>query len=307
MKKFLVGLSALAFLLYAAPSHAQAARTWVSGTGDDSFPCSRTQPCLTFGAALALTTAGGEINVLDPGGFGGNLIINKSVSIYNDGAGEAGILVSSGNGIVINAGPTDVVNLRGLTLNGQGTGLGIHVLAAGRVNIQNCVIQQFGTGVNVPTSVDIRVKIQDSTIINNTNGVSFVPGTAVVNAAIDRSRIDNNSGIGVIANGAFGGAVGLAMADSSASLNGIHGVVARSTGNNAHVAVTLMRNNFVGNQQFGVQADGATSFVAVGDSMFANILGGAVQFVSGGVLVTYGTNQIFGPAGTGFSGPIGLQ
>ena len=117
-----IAATAVAGICFASAAQAQASRTWVSGTGLDTNPCSRTQPCLTFAGAFANTLAGGEINVLDPGGYG-NLTINKSISIYNDGAGEAGIVVSGVNAIVINAGATDVVNLRGLTLNGQGGNL----------------------------------------------------------------------------------------------------------------------------------------------------------------------------------------
>jgi len=95
---FLLGLITA---LSSAPAKAQATRTWVSGTGRDSNPCSRTQPYLPFATALAATLAGGEINVLDPGGYG-SVTINKSISIYNDGAGEAGIVVSGTNAIVIN-------------------------------------------------------------------------------------------------------------------------------------------------------------------------------------------------------------
>jgi hypothetical protein len=193
-------LLGLVTVLSSAPAGAQASRTFVSGTGLDTNPCSRTQPCLTFAAALAATVAGGEINVLDPGGFG-NVTINKSVSIYNDGVGEAGIVVSGTNAIVINAGVNDVINLRGLVLNGQGGNLGFHILAAGRVSIEKCVIQQFGTGFNVATNANVKLKIHDTTVINNTNGVSVVSGGGAANVAIERSRIDSNSGFGVQASG----------------------------------------------------------------------------------------------------------
>ena len=63
----------LALAVTAAPAHAQATRTWVSGVGDDVNPCSRTAPCKTFAGAISKTAAGGEINCLDPGGFGGVL------------------------------------------------------------------------------------------------------------------------------------------------------------------------------------------------------------------------------------------
>src|SRR5215469_11204662 len=94
-------LAALAVLLAVTSlAQAQATRTWVSGVGDDANPCSRTAPCKTFAGAISKTTAGGEINVLDPGGFGA-VTITKSISIYNEGVGEAGVLVPGINGIVI--------------------------------------------------------------------------------------------------------------------------------------------------------------------------------------------------------------
>src|SRR5215218_363048 len=109
---FAIGLALLAPLLAAAPAHAQATRTWVSGVGDDANPCSRTAPCKTFAGAISKTAASGEINVLDPGGFGG-VTITKAITIQAIGV-SAGVLVSGTNGIIINAGPSDVVSLRGL-------------------------------------------------------------------------------------------------------------------------------------------------------------------------------------------------
>ena len=70
-----IGISAF-FCIFAGPCSAQATRTWVSGVGDDANPCSRTAPCKTFAGAISKTTAGGEIDALDPGGFG-TLTITK--------------------------------------------------------------------------------------------------------------------------------------------------------------------------------------------------------------------------------------
>src|SRR5437773_11232373 len=102
-------------------AEAQASRTWVSGVGDDANPCSRTAPCRTFAGAISKTAAGGEINALDPGGFGA-VTITKSI-IIDGGNMLAGVLVSGTNGIVVSAAPTDRVVLRGLDINGIGTGL----------------------------------------------------------------------------------------------------------------------------------------------------------------------------------------
>src|ERR1700738_2056909 len=86
-------------VLIASTVHAQATRTWVSGVGDDANPCSRTAPCKTFAGAISKTATGGEINVLDPGGFG-TVTITKSISIIS--TVEAGVLAAGVNGIVVN-------------------------------------------------------------------------------------------------------------------------------------------------------------------------------------------------------------
>src|SRR5438477_11399392 len=112
-------LGCLVALLYAVPAQAQT-RTWVSGVGDDANPCSRTAPCKTFPGAISKTAAGGEINCLDPGGFGG-VTITKAITIACEGV-TAGVLVSGTNAIIVSAGPSDQVTLRGLDINGAGTG-----------------------------------------------------------------------------------------------------------------------------------------------------------------------------------------
>src|ERR1700724_2488556 len=96
---------AATMLLVASPASAQATRTWVSGVGDDANPCSRTAPCKTFAGAISKTAAAGEINVLDPGGYGA-VTITKSITISSIGF-EAGVLVAGGNGILVNALATD--------------------------------------------------------------------------------------------------------------------------------------------------------------------------------------------------------
>src|SRR5882757_6750105 len=102
--------SLLALGLSATPASALNGRTWVSGLGNDANPCTRTQPCLTFQAAHDKTAAGGEIDVLDPGGYG-TVTITKSISIVNEGVGVAGIrTVAGATAITINAGSGDVVN-----------------------------------------------------------------------------------------------------------------------------------------------------------------------------------------------------
>src|SRR5262245_34121629 len=110
------------------PAQAQIARTFVSSVGNDANDCKRLTPCRTFQRAHEATLAKGEITVLDPGGYGA-LTITKSISIINDGVGEAGVLVSGGfNAVTINAGAADAINLRGMTIKGIGFGGGLGVV-----------------------------------------------------------------------------------------------------------------------------------------------------------------------------------
>src|SRR6202140_2254442 len=129
--------------LFSMPANAQATRTWVSGVGDDANPCSRTAPCKTFAGAISKTAPGGEINVLDPGGFGA-VTITKSITISSQGF-EAGVLVSGTNGIIVQVpNATDTVILRGLDIEGLGTGIsGVLVNPGGNVTVENCTINNF--------------------------------------------------------------------------------------------------------------------------------------------------------------------
>lgn len=105
----------LTTLTLATTAQAQATRTWVSGTGDDVNPCSRTAPCKTFAGAIAKTADGGEISALDPGGFGA-VTIAKSITISGDGT-LAGMLHSLVTGVLVNA-ANKIVVLRNLSLAG---------------------------------------------------------------------------------------------------------------------------------------------------------------------------------------------
>src|SRR3989440_4176117 len=102
-------------------AQAQATRTWVSGVGDDANPCSRTAPCKTFAGAISKTAAGGEISVLDPGGFGA-VTITKAITINGEGT-LAGLLSATVNGIIVNAGANDIVTIRNVSINGAGSGI----------------------------------------------------------------------------------------------------------------------------------------------------------------------------------------
>src|SRR5712672_2878373 len=164
----------LALCLIALSAHAQS-RTWVSGVGDDANPCSRTAPCKTFAGAISKTAAGGEINCLDPGGFGA-VTITKAMTIACEGV-TACVLAAGTNGIIVNAGASDQVTLRGLDINGFGTGLnGIRFLAGKALIVDNCQIYEFTTHALGVSGSSLTVK---DTRINRLGGVGIRVTTTV--------------------------------------------------------------------------------------------------------------------------------
>lgn len=185
-------------LMVSAPAFAQATRTWVSGVGDDVNPCSRTAPCKTFAGAISKTAAAGEINVIDPGGFGA-VTITKSMTIDGQGP-QSSILASGTSGVIIN-GAGIVVNLRNLSINGASTtaGSGIRILNAAAVNIENCIIMNFtgaapgstGRGVSIETAVaNVRVTVSNSTFYNMGNpSIASVPTAGNVVLDVHNTKI----------------------------------------------------------------------------------------------------------------------
>jgi hypothetical protein len=192
-------LGFLAPLLASAPAHAQATRTWVSGVGDDANPCSRTAPCKTFAGAISKTATFGEINVLDPGGFGA-VTITKSITIRSDHV-EAGVLVSGTNGIVVNVpNATDRVMLEGLDIEGLGTGLtGVLINGSGTTTIINCKINHFTlNGVNLVGTSNARALVIDSVVTNNAGGFNIAGAGGVQNTGVSlNTRYDNNPSFGI--------------------------------------------------------------------------------------------------------------
>lgn len=238
--------------LVSLPAHAQATRTWVSGVGDDANPCSRTAPCKTFAGAISKTAAGGEIDVLDPGGFG-TVTITKSITIDGSGGSIGSILASATNGINVNAGANDTVILRNLSINGAGTTLGlngINFLAGKALHVQNVKIEHFSQhcisvapGSTAPT---VTVQILDSTLNSCQTTGLFVKnpssGTVNVNVSVEKSRFLLN-GTGVFAedgDGAGGGASVIQMSNSTVfgntnGLTQVNGGIIKSFGNNQTV------------------------------------------------------------------------
>jgi len=292
----------LFFVLSAAPGHAQATRTWVSGVGDDANPCSRTAPCKTFAGAISKTAAGGAINCIDPGGFGA-LTITKAISIACESL-EAGVLVAGTNGITVTAGPSDVVVLRGLDIEGVGSGLdGIKFNTGAALHVEKCVIRGFlgspGNGIHfAPTGVS-QLFVQDTIISDNNKaatsaGILIQPsGTGTASGLIDGVKM-LNSGNGLIVDGTqtTGNQMNIVLRNSDASSNSFTGVqvvaAAGKTYTRVIISDTAVTTNTTGISSSGQGSDVTLAYATVG----GNTTGLAIT--APGDIRSYQTNQLFG-------------
>ena len=309
MKRFVFAAFAAMVLSTASVAQAQASRTWVSGVGDDVNPCSRTAPCKTFAGAISKTAAGGEISVLDPGGYGG-VTITKSISINAEGA-EGGVLVSGANGIVVN-GPNVIVNLRGLMIEGLGTSPnGVRFISGAALHIQNCVIRRFAAGgagnqngiLFAPNTL-AELDVSDTVIADNgTAGVGAgvlirpAPGGSA-RVTLTRVQVVNNQ-LGVIADGnASIGSVVATISDSLIANNTDVGVGALSSAAGASASIVIDRSTIAHNGGVAVLGNGSNAglpkgVVRVGRSTLTGN-GTAGSANAGGLVGSYGTNQING-------------
>ena len=265
------------------PTNTPQPRTYVSGTGNDSNPCSATSPCLTFAAALALTTAGGEIYVLNSANYG-PVTINKAVTITSEGA-MGGVLATSGTAITISAGPTDVVNLRGLDIDGGNTGsVGVQFNSGQALNVQKSVIHNFSSsGINFAPSGTSTLLVSDITVTNNgSNGISLSNNAT---GALSR-LIASKNGVGILA---FGSGVSLTVTDTITG-NNTYGIGASS-------AAVMVRNSTASNNLVGIFADQSAVVRVTQSTITAN--GTGWQATNNGQVVSFGNNTLTGNATDG--------
>ncbi len=267
---------------YAA--NAQATRTWVSGVGDDVNPCSRTAPCKTFAGAISKTATNGEINCLDPGGYGA-VTITKSITIDCEDT-QGSILASGTNGVVINiTAATDTkkaVRLRGLSINGAGTGLnGVRVLAANSVNMEEVVIDGFTThGVSIETiSGTPKISIDSCAMRGNTgNGINtFITG-GTVSLDVSNSRLNNN-------------ATGLSLSSNTKATLSESVVNGNTTGLVAASSTMGVRGNTISNNTTGISALAGGVFRIMSNMITGN---GTGLSLGGGTIVSHISNVFSG-------------
>ena len=289
-----------------SPAAAQATRTWVSGVGDDANPCSRTAPCKTFAGAISKTAAGGEISVLDPGGFGA-VTITKSITINGDGT-LASIVASNTNGVIVNGSGIDVT-LRNITINGAGTGInGIRFLQGASLTLDRVDIFGFKNNSTSramdiePTNAGAEVVIRNSMFFNNSQGVEFLPpvgGSA--RGSIENAIFANNTSFGLRVNDR----ADVNVDQSQAVGNGSNGFLAASASVACSLFVnssTAAANGFGAGGGAGIKVSGSAARVRISNNMVTGNSEG-LSLLSSGVMETFQNNYVIGNTTNVVNGP----
>jgi len=256
-------------------------RVWVSGHGTDSAGCGGpTSPCRTLQYAHDnIVLANGEIDILDPAGYGA-VTIGKALSIVNDGVGTAGVQQANAAlaGITINAGASDAIYLRGLNIDGLGTGeYGILSISGGSLAATNCVVRHFQFGIIIaPTSGATVFSLSNTNVSDNAGaGILVYPtGSGSTKGTIIGGDVGRNgeNGIEVHGNAAAGTASFVSVSDANVSNNGSTGVLAM-----ADATLGITRTTATGND-LGLVVGSPATVYTYGDNRIsgnasANVVG----------------------------------
>jgi hypothetical protein len=304
MGSFFRILIAAILMVSASAGFAQATRTWVSGVGDDANPCSRTAPCKTFAGAISRTLAGGEINCLDPGGFGA-VTITKSITI--DCTGTFGSVLNSGtNGIIINDSATAAPNtieviLRGIGINGAGSvaGLnGIRFLAGRSLVLEDVFIQNEtgGHGISLQPGGSAKFYAENVTITDGAGGILMQPTGAngVLRAVLRNVRAQNNSAAGLrIDTNGNSSTLGIRVLIDKSNFSGnADGILMTTVGGTQ--AIAMVTDSLISsNTNAGLSATGTSARIRVANSAIT-INGTGVVVGTNAAISTYGTNRLDG-------------
>jgi len=288
----------------ATAAHAAALRTFVSGFGSDgntATKCSHAQPCRTFAMALTVTAPGGEIEALDPAGYG-PVTIDRSLTIVGL-PGAAINAPASGTGITINAPSTAVVSISGLIVDGGGVGFnGIVFNSGGGLTVNDCVVQNFTTGgastgngiLMQPTSGSIKFAITNTITTNNgATGFFYFPqsgSTATSTGVFDHLVATNNGASGIAYNTVLDSAASIfSITDSTSSNNGGNGIFL-TTGTAPMTA--SIDNVAVSSNLAGIEVASVAKVTLSRSIVTANTHDGIVDATSGHTFYTFGNNQI---------------
>jgi hypothetical protein len=291
---------ALAVTLPAVSAQSQSPRTFVSAAGSDSNPCTFAAPCRHFQAAVNATSAGGEVDALDPAGYG-PITISHAITIEGQGwsyiAPPAG-----GNAITISAGVSDQITIRGVSLNGvgiSGTTNGIVFNFGGALTVKDCVISNMANdGIHFIPSNSGSISVSNTFVGNNGQyGIWVAPqGSASATAVFDRVLAQFNGpftyGIALDGEQTTGTVSGTAT-DSVSSSNGGGFLAQGNLPTPQQVILTVVRsvaaNNHTGVRGFGT---GSNIFAGVANIAQSTITNNVVGCE--GITQTYVDNYSYG-------------
>lgn len=289
-------LGAGIFACLSTDAWALSIRTFVSGSGVDTGGCALASPCRTFQYAHDQTMPNGEIAILNTAGYG-KLTITKAISIVNPGGPEGAIAVQTGDSAIsVNAGISDKVSLRGLTLDGQGVGATGILLLAGSLDVVDSVIRNFtANNIDIRPSFGGRANILNTTVSGagsdqTGNGIKIGTARASVFVTISRSSLIGNAGSGLaVSSGAFPNARAAVTVSDTVLSNNLYGVsVTNPQGNDS--IVVLESSRLSGNGNCGISVTTTGSIVRLSRS--AVTLNGIGACFSGGTVSSLGTNLI---------------
>jgi hypothetical protein len=265
---FFAATLALAATLSTVTANAQTAiRTFVSTAGSDSNPCTITQPCRHFQAAVAVTALGGEVDALEPGAYG-SFIIGQAITI--EGQGWSYVAPgANGNAITINAG-SGIVTIRGVSLNGIGGGAhGIFSTGSGSINIIDTMVTNFAdSGIAIqPGTGALNLTISNSSSLNNgVDGIKIAPtgSSTSVYYSIDQTTTNSNGANGFEFDGSGIDSLQGSITRSQANLNASSGIYFSAVGD------TVIKNCYANKNNFGISVTNASELYVSGSEFFTN-------------------------------------
>jgi hypothetical protein len=226
---------------------------------------------------------------LNSGSYGFIHSIAQSVSIVAAPGVDAAIVVDSGHAITVNAGPDDVIEIKGLRITASSGAPprtnGIVYNSGKALHVENCLIAGFPTK-GILTLSSGRLHVEDSTIRGSYVGVSL---DSITRASLDGVRLEGNeyglvSGLGARAT----------IRDSIATGNTSVALLASALSNTTaelNIENCLATHNNVGIEAAGY--DGATAVVRVsGSTVTDNDIG--LKQTDSGLLFSRGNNTVEG-------------
>jgi hypothetical protein len=289
MKTRIVILVTFFAVLVSATALAQAPRTWVSGNGDDTFPCSYTAPCKTFSGAYSKTATGGVISVQDPGPYGA-VTISKSITL--DGGGTYASILHTTDAIIVNfTGAADsfgnTVILRGLSFDSpNSSSFGVNVLGSGvaHLHIENCTFARAQAAVSMAPGGAGSSLDMTNVVIRKMNAYGVIvdpPAGTPLKLSLDHVRIHQSAAYGLVLMDNTNGTI----SDSNFSNNGIGASIHAN-----NVFVNFVRTVLSGNSSTGLyHVVAGIQTLIDGCSIFSNGVGISN---TGGTVIGFTNNSI---------------